>query len=468
MNKMKKITLSILLIISYLSAFSQLTIRVTSVPTTTPADAKIYVLGNFNNWNKDDTSKILKRQTDGSLAVTFTPSVSALEFKFTQYNWTPPEATAQGTFRPNRTLTYNGGAQTVNLTIDGWEGQSNTGSTAAANVRILSNNFSMPQLGRTRRVWIYLPPQYSDTSKRFPVFYMHDGQNLFDAATAFGGNEWRIDETLNTLAAQGEKNCIVVGIDNGGGSRIDEYSAYQNTRYGGGQGGAYAKFIVETLKPHIDANYRTKSDRTNTAVGGSSLGGLISMYIAAEYQNVFSKALIFSPSFWFADSCYTQVQQRGKQFGMRYYFMAGTNEDATLVAKINQMTTLLRGLGYSEDELKTVLKTDGQHSEWFWAREYGAGFQWLFRDGTTKTDVGRIDTKVKIFPNPTDSVLQIESSENLSYVNLEIYDMFGRLMRYEPLRSDKQIDVSYFKSGTYLLKGVRSNQLLFTEKFSKN
>ena len=464
---MKKITLFILLIISSLSAFAQLTIRVTSVPTSTPADAKIYVLGNFNNWNPNDTAKILKRQTDGSLAVTFTPSVSALEFKFTQYNWTPPEATAQGTFRANRTLTYSGGAQTVNLTIDGWEGQSNTGSTAAANVRILSNSFSMPQLGRNRRVWIYLPPQYSDTTKRFPVFYMHDGQNLFDRATSFSG-EWQVDETLNTLASQGDKGCIVVGIDNGGASRIDEYSAYNNPRYGGGQGKLYAKFIVETLKPHIDANYRTKSDRNNTAVGGSSLGGLISMYIAAEYQNVFSKALIFSPSFWFVDSCYTQVQQRGKQFGMRYYFMAGTNEDANLVAQMTRMTNILRGLGYTEDEMKTVLKTDGQHAEWFWAREYGDGYKWLFREGTSKTDVGRIDTKVKVFPNPTDSFLRIESAENLDFVNLEIYDILGRLMRYEPLRSDKQLDVSYFKSGVYLLKGVRGSQLLFTEKFSKN
>ena len=192
------------------------------------------------------------------------------------------------------------------------------------------------------------------------------------------------------------------------------------------------------------------------------------MYIAAEYQNVFSKALIFSPSFWFADSCYTQVQQRGKQFGMRYYFMAGTNEDADLVAQMTRMTNILRGLGYTEDEMKTVLKTDGQHAEWFWAREYGDGYKWLFREGTSKTDVGRIDTKVKVFPNPTDSVLRIESSENLDFVNLEVYDILGRLMRYEPLRSDKQLDVSYFKSGVYLLKGVRGNQLLFTEKFSKN
>ena len=260
---MKKITLFILLIISNLAAFGQLTIRVTSVPTSTPADAKIYVLGNFNNWNPNDTTKILKRQTDGSLAVIFTPSVSALEFKFTQYNWTPPEATAQGGFRANRTFTYSGGAQTVNLTIDGWEGQSNTGSTAAANVRIVSNTFSIPQLGRNRRVWIYLPPQYADTTKRFPVFYMQDGQNLFDRATSFSG-EWQVDETLNTLASQGDKGCIVVGIDNGGASRIDEYSAYNNPRYGGGQGKLYAKFIVETLKPHID-RARARRERTRKA-----------------------------------------------------------------------------------------------------------------------------------------------------------------------------------------------------------
>jgi predicted alpha/beta superfamily hydrolase len=465
--KMKKLTLSILLIISYLSVFAQLTIRVTSVPINTAADTKIYVLGNFNNWNPNDTSKILKRQNDGSLAITFTPSVSALEFKFTQFNWSPPEATAQGGFRANRTLTYTGGAQTVNFTIDGWEGQSNTTSTAAANVRILSNTFSMPQLGRSRRIWLYLPPQYSDTTKRFPVFYMHDGQNLFDRSTSFSG-EWQVDETLNTLATQGDKGCIVVGIDNGGGSRIDEYSAYKNPQYGGGQGKLYAKFLVETLKPYIDANYRTKSDRTNTAVGGSSLGGLISMYIAAEYQNTFSKALIFSPSFWFVDSCYTQVQQRGKQFGMRYYFMGGTTEDVTLVAKINQMTTLLRGLGYTDDEMKTVLKTDGQHAEWFWAREYGDGYKWLFREATSKLDVGKIDTKVKVFPNPTDSILQVESPDNLNYINLEIYDVLGRLMRYEPLQSNRQIDVHYLKSGTYVLRGVQSGQLLFTEKFSKN
>ncbi len=463
---MKKQILSILLIISYFSVQAQLTIRVTALPANTAADTKIYALGNFNNWNANDTSKILKPQNDGSLAVTFTPSVSALEFKFTQFNWSRPEATAQGTYRPNRTFTYTGGAQTVNLTIDGWEGQSSVASTAAANVQILTNTFSMPQLGRTRRIWLYLPPQYADPSKRFPVFYMHDGQNLFDKKTSFSG-EWQVDETLNALAAQGDRACIVVGIDNGGGSRLDEYSAYKNARYGGGQGAAYAKFVVETLKPYIDANYRTLSDRTNTAVGGSSMSGLISMYIAAEYQNVFSKALIFSPSLWFADSCYTHVQQRGKQFGMRYYFMAGTNEDADLVAQMSRMTTLLRGLGYAEDEVKTVLKPDGQHAEWFWAREYGDGYKWLFRPGTSKVDVGKMAAKVTIFPNPTDSVLRIESVENLTYVNLEIYDVLGRLMHYEPLRSDRSVDVSYLKSGSYILRGVRGGQLLFTEKFFK-
>ena len=335
-------------------------------------------------------------------------------------------------------------------------------------VWILSNAFAMPQLGgRTRRIWVYLPPQYAaDTTKRFPVFYMHDGQNLFDVATAFAG-EWQVDETLNSLAASGDKGCIVVGIDNGGGERLNEYSPWKNARYGGGDGAKYTKFIVETLKPYIDAAFRTKTDRLNTAIGGSSMGGLISMYAAAEYQSVFSKALIFSPALWFSDSCFTQARLRGKQFTMRYYFMSGTTEDVDMVPNMQKMLTVLRGLGYDDNELKIVTKTDGQHSEWFWAREFGDGYKWLFRDATTRTDGGSLDSKVKIFPNPTDSILNIETTENLDFTNLEIYDALGRLMQVEPLRGNRTTNVSYLKSGNYVVRGVRGSAVLFVKKFVK-
>lgn len=103
----------------------------------------------------------------------------------------------------------------------------------------------------------------------------------------------------------------------------------------------------------------------------------------------------------------------------------------------------------------------------FWAREFGEGYKWLFREATSRTDIGIMDTKVKIYPNPTDSVLTIESKENLDYINLEVYDILGRLMTIQPLRT-QQADVHYLKSGNYFLKGVRGGQILFTEKFVKN
>lgn len=294
--------------------------------------------------------------------------------------------------------------------------------------------------------------------------YMQDGQNLFDRATAYSG-EWEVDETLNKLANAGDKGCIVVGIDNGGAARIGEYSAWKHATYGGGDGAKYAKFMVETLKPYIDANFRTKSDRLNTAIGGSSMGGLISMFAAAEYQNVFSKALIFSPSFWFNDSCLTQVRLRGKQFSMRYYFMSGTNEDADMVPDMQQMVSILRGIGYTDEEFKMVTKTDGQHAEWFWNREFADGYKWLFRETTSRTEGGTLDKKIKLFPNPTDSIMTLETTENIAFANVEIYDILGRLMHIEPLQSNKTVNVSYLKSGNYVLRLTKGSEVLFVKTF---
>jgi predicted alpha/beta superfamily hydrolase len=128
----------------------------------------------------------------------------------------------------------------------------------------MDENFFMPQLNRSRRIWLYLPPAYETSGLSYPVMYMHDGQNLFDVLTAYSG-EWEVDEALNTLASQGHKVPIVVGIDNGGTNRIGEYTPWSNPDYGGGDGDLYIRFIVETLKPYIDQHYRTLSDRSNTA-----------------------------------------------------------------------------------------------------------------------------------------------------------------------------------------------------------
>ena len=157
-------------------------------------------------------------------------------------------------------------------------------------------------LPHDRDVIVYLPPRYNRTKKtRYPVLYLHDGQNLFDGATAFiPGREWRVDETAQRLIKAGAiEPLIIVGIYNTGLDRVDEYTPTQDDRLKkGGKADLYGRMIVEELKPFIDDNYRTLSGREHTGLGGSSLGGLVSLHLGLRYAHVFSKLAIISPSAW--------------------------------------------------------------------------------------------------------------------------------------------------------------------------
>ncbi|MEZ0128795.1 alpha/beta hydrolase [Flavobacterium sp. LBUM151] len=173
-------------------------------------------------------------------------------------------------------------------------------STASKNVSTFT--IEAPQLKSTKKIWIYLPENYSVTAKKYSVIYMQDAQNLFDAKTSFVG-EWNVDEKLDSLKAP----VIVVGIEHGNDKRIDELTPYKNEKYGGGNADNYVDFIVKTLKPYIDKNYRTKTKPKNTIIMGSSLGGLVSYYAAIKYPAVFGKAGVFSPSFWFSNEIYSKT-----------------------------------------------------------------------------------------------------------------------------------------------------------------
>src|SRR4029079_3425162 len=144
--------------------------------------------------------------------------------------------------------------------------------------------------------------------------------------------------------------------------RINEYSPYVNSSYGGGQGDEYCDFLVSTLKPYIDSHYRAMSSRECADLAGSSVGGLISFYAGINYQDVFSKIGVFSPSFWFNDSLYTYTFAQGHQDPMRFYFVAGRYESADMVTDIKLMYNWMLQVGFSSDELDTIIKTDGQHS----------------------------------------------------------------------------------------------------------
>ena len=154
-----------------------------------------------------------------------------------------------------------------------------------------------------RDIIVYLPPGYDESREaRYPVLYMHDGQNLFDAATAFLGNEWGLDETAERLIAAAEMQpLIIVGVYNTGNERVAEYTPIKDKRGRGGRARAYGKLLVKELKPLIDSEFRTLPDTANTALGGSSLGGLVSLYFGLEHPEVFGKLMVMSPSVWWAN-----------------------------------------------------------------------------------------------------------------------------------------------------------------------
>lgn len=463
---MKKILLILHLLLCINALFAQLTLKITSLPANTPATDSIYIAGNFNNWNPGNTDFIVKKQADGTRQIILNPSVGNVDFKFTRGDWARVEGDAQGGEITNRVINYTGQPQTLNISILSWKdlsGNPSQGSTAASNVIILSQNYDIPQLNRTRRVWIYLPPDYATSNKRYPVLYMQDGQNVFDAATSFSG-EWKVDESLNQLFTNGDQGIIVVAIDNGGSERLNEYSPWVNSRYGGGQGDAYVKFIIETLKPNIDELYRTKPDRENTGIMGSSMGGLISLYAAIEYQNTFSKAGIFSPAFWFSPEIYTEVAAKGKQADMKIYLLAGNQEDnGSVVADINAMYNTLRNTGFSDKEVIRVTHPDGQHSEWYWAREFPAAYRWLFTNTTTSTKIPKWRSSISISPNPADTTIWVKSTSTFpsSYA---IFDTNGRFVQAAQPIHNEQIDVAGLAAGSYILVFYNQNHIVESRK----
>ncbi|HEX2189481.1 MAG TPA: alpha/beta hydrolase-fold protein [Longimicrobiaceae bacterium] len=257
-------------------------------------------------------------------------------------------------------------------------------STARPTVTVADTAFAMPELGRTRRVWVYLPPDYAASGRRYPVIYMHDGQNVFDAATSYAG-EWGVDEALDSLHARGDPGAIVVAVDNGQEQRLDEYSPWVHPQHGGGEGAAYVGFLVRTLKPWVDRRYRTLPGRGSTAVMGSSMGGLISLYAALEHPEVFGLAGVFSPSLWFSDSVWVHARAAGGRGPRpRIYFVSGGREGpperpGVVVEDQRRMVDSLAAAGFrGGTDVHAAAPPDGAHSEWFWRREFPAAYLWLF------------------------------------------------------------------------------------------
>jgi predicted alpha/beta superfamily hydrolase len=251
------------------------------------------------------------------------------------------------------------------------------------------NNFHSKILNNDRDVLVYLPPDYEATKKRYSVLYLHDGQNLFDGATSFiPGQEWRVDETAQRLIAAGRiEPLIIVGINNAGKDRINEYTPAEDAKYKmGGKADLYGRMLLEELKPFIDAHYRTKKGAQYTGLGGSSLGGLVSIYLALKYPTIFGRAAVVSPSVWFANKQIVHyVESLPKKPKVRIWMDIGTREGGTaeeaqkLVndARLLKETLIKKGWELGKD-LKYVEAEGAQHNEAAWATRVESILTFLF------------------------------------------------------------------------------------------
>ena len=286
---------------------------------------------------------------------------------------------------------------------------------------------------------------------------MEDGQNLFDNATSFSG-EWQIDETLNTLFSQGNYGAIVVGIDNGGADRLNEYSPWNNPSYGGGQGDLYMQFVGETLKPFIDSNFRTKPQAQYNALIGSSMGALISTYGAVKYPNLFSKVGVFSPAFWFAlNDMNAYVNSTTNNLSnLRLYFVAGQNESSTMVPNMNTVNNNLILKGVATSNTFTKIDSYGTHTESYWRGEFSAAYLWLFQNETL-SNTEFVSNTIQVFQTDAN---HIEVSGLIANSLMNLYSIDGKLISKIEIKNGlNTIDESLSK-GIYILKSDE-----FTLKF---
>lgn len=238
-----------------------------------------------------------------------------------------------------------------------------------------------PELGETKTIWLYLPSDYGSSTKSYPVIYFSDGQWLFETNPTYS-QEMHVDEMMHDFERDGFEGALVVGIESNEETRHNDFSLYQNENGLGGNGEAYLNFITKTLKPKIDSEYRTKSDRTNTCIMGASLGGLACFYALTEHPEVFGKAAFFSAALHFNRDSVIKKTQRGEiRPDAKLYGVVGELEFNELVNfpedNLTLFNTLAKQRGTSVD-LFLKIDADGVHRISYWEREFKGVIDFLF------------------------------------------------------------------------------------------
>ncbi|MBS1744372.1 MAG: alpha/beta hydrolase [Bacteroidetes bacterium] len=376
-----------LLVITGITTHAQvytLSIRAKVIRSYEHTNDSIFIAGNFNEWNPGNPEYILIKTGDVYSITIPNLKEDVYQFKFTRGDWSKAEVSYTGDMIENHLVKLSSDS-TLEYTIGAWQDDYPAKEklhTASAHVSIIDTAFFMPQLNRTRRVWIYLPEGYAKAKnkKRYPVMYMHDGQNVFDNYTS-GYGEWGVDECLDTLLANGEPPCIVVGIDCGP-KRFNEYNPFYFEKFGEGEGDKYVAFLANTLKPFIDKHYRTLKDKDNTIIAGSSMGGLISYYAMLTYPNVFGKAGVFSPAFWTAPGIDQVTDSLASKTNGKIFFYMGELEGGTYVADMQRVAD---NIGRRSDAIiYTVIDPLSRHNEQAWRKWFAEFYRWTMGENFNK------------------------------------------------------------------------------------
>jgi predicted alpha/beta superfamily hydrolase len=364
----------------------EVTMRLDPGSITETDSATCFLAGNLNGWNPADLNSAFRSSAGGPVLRFPWNAKTPLQYKITRGDWSKTECDVDGMPADNHEVQIKGDTL-IRISVAHWTDRTPKKHTASRQVRLGYEQFESVILGNTRKIWIYLPASYEhDRDKRYPVIYLQDGQNLFDRAIAFGGQEWRVDETLDSLASTGIPAYIVVGIESGP-ARLNEYLPYPSRHLSNATGEQYLQFIVQELMPEVNNTFRTLTGPAHTSIGGSSMGGLISLYGILQYPQVFGSAAVFSTSFWVVDEFLQTIPPKSGKLKGHFFFYAGDAESESLVDDTRAISELITQRGAGKVQLS--ISPGGRHNEQYWQQPFRDFVLWMKQGGGRPGAKGR-------------------------------------------------------------------------------